>query len=152
MPDTQNPLARLETLEAARRNDPDAVLEWWDTLPAVDLDDMLGEWAGSLVPTGHKGEPLLDKLRWAGKRFKSADDVDPMVCRGKAHELVASTVMGGATLQRRAYRGVETATMVYDRHPVADHFRRVDADTVVGVMDRKGERRPLVFTLRRRSA
>ena len=29
--------------------------------------------------------------------------------------------------------------MVYDKHPVFDHFRRVDADTVLGLMDRKGD-------------
>jgi Domain of unknown function (DUF4334) len=31
--------------------------------------------------------------------------------------------------------GVVTATMSYDALPINDHFRRVDADTVIGVMD-----------------
>ena len=42
-----------------------------------------------------------------------------------------------------------TATMVYDKHPIFDHFRKVDEDLVLGVMDRKGEAAPLAFMLRR---
>ena len=111
---------------------------------------MIGEWDGGLVPTGHPGEGMLDKLQWQGKAFRGADDVDPMVCLDEGGERAASDVMGSATLRRVEYRGVSTATMVYDQHPVFDHFRRVDADTVIGAMDRKGEDAPLVFFLRRR--
>jgi hypothetical protein len=57
--------------------------------------------------------------------------------------------MGAASLRRVEYRGVVTATMAYDRHPVFDHFRQVDEDTVLGVMDRKGDAMPLFFYLRR---
>ena len=49
----------------------------------------------------------------------------------------------------RVYRGVVTATMVYDRHPIFDHFRRIADDRVLGVMDRKGDEAPLFFFLRR---
>ncbi len=59
--------------------------------------------------------------------------------------------MGEATLRMVEYRGVVTATMVYDKHPIFDSFRAVDADTVMGAMDRKGEDAPLLFRLRRRA-
>jgi hypothetical protein len=57
--------------------------------------------------------------------------------------------MGQASLREVAYRGVVTATMVYDQHPIFDHFRRVSGDVVLGVMDRKGEEKSLFFWLRR---
>lgn len=39
--------------------------------------------------------------------------------------------------------------MIYDKHPVIDHFKRIDASTVLGVMDRKGDAFALYFYLRR---
>jgi hypothetical protein len=128
----------------------DDVLAYFDGLPAVDPAEMIGEWDGEVVITGHPGERHLGKLRWVGKTFRGPDDVDPMVCLDEDGERGASDVMGGATLRLVEFRGVPTATMVYDEHPTFDHFRRASDDTVIGVMDRKGEEAPLVFTLKRR--
>ncbi|MBJ7330372.1 MAG: DUF4334 domain-containing protein [Solirubrobacteraceae bacterium] len=128
------------------------VLAFFDELPAVLREEMLGEWSGDLVPTGHPGEAQLDALRWAGKRFTSDDDVNPLICLDDAGERQVSDLLGAATLRTVAYRGVSTATMVYDKQPIFDHFRRVDADTVLGAMDRKGEPEPLMFVLRRVAA
>ncbi len=128
------------------------VLAYFDGLPAVTIDEMLGEWAGKLVPTGHRGEGQLDAVRWVGKTFRGRDDVDPMMCLDEQGERVASDVMGGATLRMVEFRGVVTATMIYDRHATFDHFRRVSDDTVLGIMDRKGAEAQLCFTLTRRAA
>lgn len=128
----------------------DEVLAWYDGLPAVDPEEMIGEWDGHVIATGHAGERHLGKLRWVGKTFRGPDDVDPMMCLDEHGERMASDVMGGATLRLVEFRGVSTATMVYDSHPTFDHFRRVSEDTVIGVMDRKGEEAPLAFTLKRR--
>lgn len=142
---------RLRSFQAAAGPVPlDEVLDWFDSLPAIDPDEMIGDWDGGLIPTGHRGEGMLGKLRWAGKRFRGPDDVDPMMCLDDAGDRRPSDVMGDATLRRVEYRGVATATMVYDRHPVFDHFRRVSDSTVVGVMDTKGDPDPLLFTLTRR--
>ena len=54
-----------------------------------------------------------------------------------------------ARLRMTEYRGVLSATMVYDALPLLDVFRRVDADTRLGVMDLRGVAVPLVFVLRR---
>ena len=144
----------LQLEDLTTRGEPvslDEALAFYDALPAVDPEEMLGEWDGGLVPTGHPGEGQLDKLGWVGKTFRGADDVDPIVVRGPDGGRAASDVMGGATLRRVEHRGMATATMVYDRHPVFDHFRRVDERTVLGLMDRKGEDAPLIFFLRRRT-
>ena len=46
------------------------------------------------------------------------------------------------------HRGIVTATMTYDALPVNDHFRRVDEDTLLAVMDLRGSP-PFLFLLRR---
>jgi GXWXG protein/uncharacterized protein DUF4334 len=54
-----------------------------------------------------------------------------------------------ARLRRLEHRGVLTAALVYDRLPVLDVFRRLDADTVLGVMDLRGLGEPFPFVLHR---
>ena len=51
-----------------------------------------------------------------------------------------------ARLRAVEYRGVVSAAMVYDHLPIIDVFRRVDADTLLGVMDLRGSA-PYVFVL-----
>lgn len=54
-----------------------------------------------------------------------------------------------ARLRTTQYRGVDTATMVYDAQPINDIFRRVSDDTVLGLMDLRGSVKPYFFSLRR---
>jgi hypothetical protein len=54
-----------------------------------------------------------------------------------------------ARLRLTQYRGVVTATMCYDALPINDVFRKVDDDTLVGVMDLRGMTEPFLFVLRR---
>lgn len=125
------------------------VLALFDTLPAVAEQDMLGSWSGAVIPTGHRGERALDRLAWAGKDFHDAERVDPIVCVTADGARAPSDVMGAARLRMVGYRGVVTATMLYDDHPVLDHFRALGDGAVLGLMDRKGEDAPLAFVLRR---
>lgn len=66
-----------------------------------------------------------------------------------ALEPVLGTSKPRARLRNVEYRGKVSATMIYDHLPIHDHFRRVDDDTVLGVMDRRGDERPFFFVLRR---
>ncbi|HZG90708.1 MAG TPA: DUF4334 domain-containing protein [Pseudonocardia sp.] len=54
-----------------------------------------------------------------------------------------------ARMRMTEYRGVVSATLCYDALPVHDVFRRVDDDTVLGLMDMRGSDRPFAFVLRR---
>lgn len=54
-----------------------------------------------------------------------------------------------ARLRTTRYRGVDTATMVYDQLPINDVFRRIDHETVLGAMDLRGSAAPYFFVLRR---
>ncbi|WP_207836951.1 DUF4334 domain-containing protein [Williamsia soli] len=53
-----------------------------------------------------------------------------------------------ARLRTTEYGGVGSATMVYDAHPINDVFRKIDDDTVIGLMDLRGAQ-PYFFSLRR---
>lgn len=186
-------MTALDADEARRRlraladgTTPDAALALFDTLPPVAVEDLLGRWRGSGVPTGHPFDGLLEALGWYGKRVVTADDVHPLVFRGGGGRLVAITptwlplraalrvapVVPGALASRAfalvrplvatsrpqarlrevTYRGVASAAMVYDRVPVVDAFRRIDDDTVLGVMDMRWQPQPYVFVLRREAA
>ncbi|MEV6276492.1 DUF4334 domain-containing protein [Nocardia sp. NPDC051832] len=58
------------------------------------------------------------------------------------------TAKPAARLRSIEYRGVISAAMVYDHLPIIDHFRRVDAGTLLGVMDLRGMADPYFFVLR----
>ena len=47
------------------------------------------------------------------------------------------------------YRGFISATMIYDRLPINDAFRRADGTTLMGAMDFRGPGGPFIFSLRR---
>lgn len=57
-----------------------------------------------------------------------------------------------ARLRNVEYRGVVSAAMIYDQLPIIDHFRRVDEQTLLGVMDMRGLAEPYVFILRQDTA
>ncbi|MEC7118460.1 MAG: DUF4334 domain-containing protein [Pseudomonadota bacterium] len=47
------------------------------------------------------------------------------------------------------FRGKLSATMIYDHFPIFDIFRRIDDNTLLGVMDFKGIKQPFFFVLYR---
>ena len=114
------------TVSAGSPAPVDEVLDLFDRLPTVSEVELVGEWNGAVVPTGHPGEQQLGALRWVGKTFRSRDDVDPIVCHNDTGAREANPVLGAASIRMVEYRGVVTATMVYDRHPIFDHFRGGD--------------------------
>lgn len=54
-----------------------------------------------------------------------------------------------ARLRAVEKRGVVTAAMVYDHLPIIDFFRRVDDDTLLGLMDLRTHPQPYLFVLAR---
>ncbi len=153
----------------------------FDALPAVSTQEMLGDWRGSGVHTGHDMDGLLEAYAWYGKSFVSEEAVHPLVFRNRAgrkhaidprliplalaryHALTRSVVTRAlfslatpllrtrqprARLRAVTYRGVTTAAMIYDHLPIIDCFRRIDAHTVLGLMDMRGTP-PFFFVLER---
>ena len=137
------PSARERFLELKGRDGPiaDAELDaFWATLPPATIDGMLGEWSGGEFVTGHKMNGRLERARWFGKTFRSVTDVQPLVCLAADGTRFSNVELGNgeASLWAEEFRGEVVATMVYDGQPVHDHFKRVDDDAVLGIMNGKG--------------
>ncbi|HET6152753.1 MAG TPA: DUF4334 domain-containing protein [Marmoricola sp.] len=133
---------RFEALRSAPSPAPDDLDALWSDLETLRPQDMLGSWRGGDFSTGHPAGALLTKIGWHGKRFDSLLDGHPLICRGEDGELYSNTTYAGggySSLWEVGFRGETTATMVYDAMAVFDHFKRVDADTVMGIMNGKLE-------------
>lgn len=168
--------------ELRRGSTVDEALAFFDSLPAVAIDELRGRWRGSELSTGHPLEGLLERYGWYGKEFIDQETVHPLLFQDASGtifkvdprkvpmtvaphvpraagavarralsvlESVIGTTKPRARLRNVEYRGKVSATMIYDHLPIQDVFRRVDGDTVLGVMDRRGDERPFFFVLRR---
>ncbi|HET7740822.1 MULTISPECIES: DUF4334 domain-containing protein [unclassified Mycolicibacterium] len=131
---------------------------FWATLEPASIEDMLGEWKGGEFNTGHRANGFMNRLNWFGKTFHSADDAKPLVCLDADGNKFSNTeaMNGEASLWMEEFRGEVTASMVYDGQPVHDHFKKVDENTVIGIMNGKkavdttsGSPRYLYFYLER---
>ncbi|MYM63439.1 DUF4334 domain-containing protein [Pseudomaricurvus sp. HS19] len=136
-------------LDSSQRHDAGELLAFFDTLEPIPAEFMLGQWRGEVLLSGHPGEPQLQGLNWVGKHFHSVNHVDPIISADASGARVVNPVLGTASLREVVFRGQPTATMVYDQHPVFDHFRKIDDERVLGVMDRKGDNALLFFCLQR---
>jgi len=151
---------RFESLRDAPSPSPADLDALWADLPVLDASDMLGAWRGGDFATGHPAGGLLTTIGWHGKRFDSLLDGHPLICRGEDGELYSNTQYAGgghSSLWNVEFRGETTATMVYDAMAVFDHFKRVDDDTVMGIMNGKleaafGTADPYYFWLEREEA
>jgi hypothetical protein len=181
---TTDPVRAGDWLDRHRDGaDPDEALAYFDSLPTVVPEEMLGRWRGSGLVTGSPLDGLLEAYGWYGKEFLDDETVHPLlfsdrsgrprpvdptllpigVLRDYAGFLqfwplrtalssirpLLYTSRPKARLREVTHRGVVTAAMVYDSLPIIDVFRRVDADTLLGLMDLRGLPQPFFFLLRR---
>lgn len=119
----------------------DAELDtFWATLEPAGIDFMIGEWKGGEFQTGHKANGFMQRLNWFGKTFVSAADAKPLVCLDADGNKFsnAEAMKGEASLWLEEFRGEVTASMVYDGAPVHDHFKKIDDNAVLGIMNGKG--------------
>jgi hypothetical protein len=133
---------RFDALRADPAPAPTDLDALWTDLTALDASEMLGAWRGGDFETGHPAGALLTTIGWHGKRFDSLTEGHPLICRGEDGELYSNTRYAGggySSLWNVQFRGESTATMVYDATPVLDHFKRVDDETVMGIMNGKLE-------------
>jgi len=133
----------LDTFAALKKRPdeiPDAELDaFWATLQPVTVDFMIGEWKGGEFVTGHQMNGGLAKAKWFGKTFTSATDVKPLVCLDDDGNKFSNVAMGKgeASLWLEEFRDEVTATMVYDGAPIHDHFKKIDDNAVMGIMNGK---------------
>lgn len=143
----------------------------FDSLESISIAEMLGQWRGSELSTGHPMEGLLSLSGWYGKRFESEEHVFPLLMKrsdGAFFNLKPSTMnyhiprsliplsmklfrpllsmeKSAARLRVIEHRGTQTSAMIYDSLAIIDIFRKVDANTVLGIMDFKNADTPASY-------
>ncbi|GAB5904528.1 DUF4334 domain-containing protein [Mycobacteroides chelonae] len=140
--DVDKARTRFAELRGHRDVSPADLDEIWAALDTARSEDMLGSWKGDEFHTGHKMNGQLAAARWYGKIFRSINDVEPIVCYDDEGKLFSNNdlSLGGATLWDIEFRGEVTGTMVYDGQPTFDHFKWVDENTLMGIMNGKRQR------------
>ncbi|KXJ00664.1 hypothetical protein AN414_24340 [Serratia marcescens] len=114
------------------------LLAFYDTLPSVSIGEALGRWKGGDFQTGHWCNATMTEMNWYGKWYRSKLDAVPLVCYDEQGRLTSNKSMKGeASLWEIEFRGKISTTMVYDGVPIFDHLRKVDENTLFGVMDGK---------------
>ena len=162
--------AALGFFDALEAGEPDFMLgtwtgEGWPSGHALDGALEAFGWQGKRFETAEAVHPLLFRargghivtlsparvapglpllLRWP-RLMKSA----AVVRLFRAALPLLATRHSQGRLRMLRHRGRTTATLVYDRLPILDVFRRIDGDTVMGLMDLKGMAQPFFFLLRR---
>lgn len=160
----------LDIFDASEAVEPQFMLGTWHgaELPTGHpMDGLLAAsgWWGKQFIDGESVHPLL---------FPSGDGaslwaLNPMLAFGglavsnkipllRNRSMVAPIAALRPVLQTRApkarlrttrYRGVDTATMIYDQLPINDVFRRLSDDAVIGAMDLRNSPNPYFFVLQR---
>lgn len=161
------------------RTTTENALQIYDQLDGVSIDFMIGRWKGSEFPTGHKMDGLLNLTGWYGKLFIDQENVHPLLFYtqdksgiyavnpdmipltykipkiGFLKKIMAickpllQTKKSKARLRMVEHRGKVSATMIYDGKSINDHFRKINDQKVIGLMDLKGEPQPYFFILER---
>ncbi|WAP50529.1 DUF4334 domain-containing protein [Arthrobacter sp. ATA002] len=99
-PEQQTPTERLDVL--SRGATSAEALAFFDALPPVPISEMIGNWHGAELLTGHPLDGVLGPLGWRGKRFVEPDEAHPLVFQtkdGKSFELNPGFVPLGLALR-----------------------------------------------------
>ncbi|PLB48712.1 hypothetical protein P170DRAFT_407389 [Aspergillus steynii IBT 23096] len=127
----------LALAHSAGKVDPSRINALFDQLQPIKPEHLVGEWSGGFFDTGHPVADTLKEIKWVGKSFKSVEHVDPVIV-DRDGKRASWGQWGFATVRETVYRGVVSATMIYDDRPVFDHFRYVNENLLAGVMEGKG--------------
>lgn len=110
------------------------ILPYYDQLDPVGQDFMLGTWKGGKFDGGKP-----DAINWYGKRFNSRDDVEPLLAQKPDGTVYSFDMWGMAYMRDVLYRDKVSATLIYNKKPILDYFRKVDDDTLLGLGEAQGK-------------
>jgi hypothetical protein len=116
----------------------------FEKLEPVPADFMIGTWHG-----GRFDHSTPDPINWYGKRFVSSNHVEPLLARKEDGTVYSYEGLGVAQLREVAFGGKVQASLIYDKHPMMDYFRKVTDDIVIGLGDIKGRPTDFFFWLER---
>ncbi len=114
--------------------------ELFSGLEPVEINEMIGKWQGGFFPTGNGMEIWLKDfviLKWFGKYFLSPNNVKALVYSVFGFKI--NLPLGTAVLRRMEFRDKLSTSMIYNYLPIIDNFRKVDSNTLMGIMEVKGK-------------
>ncbi|MFH1030746.1 MAG: DUF4334 domain-containing protein [bacterium] len=110
-------------------------------LEPIEIDELIGKWRGGYFRTGKSKVEFFLKnfiiFKWHGKNFLSADNVKALVFSFLGIKF--NLPLGTARLRKVEYRDKFSISMIYNYFPIIDNFRKVDDNTIMGIMDIKGK-------------
>lgn len=116
--------------------------EFYKDLEPITIDEMIGRWKGGYFLTKISGLEIFLKnfilFKWYGKNFISQDKVKALVYSFLGIKFNIP-FFGPAILRKMEFRGKLSASMIYNHLPIIDNFRKVDDNTIMGVMDVRGK-------------
>lgn len=121
--------------------DFDELEEFFDSLSVITNDEILGKWKGGYIKSGGIVDLTLKDFGfygWIGKSFYSDDKVSALMHKFLGFKFNIPLI-GKAHIREISFRGKVSTAMIYNRLPITDHFRRIDENTLMGVMDLKGK-------------
>lgn len=86
----------LKLVSEGQHVDANEVTALYDRLPPVSVQELLGDWQGLAIQTGHKDIETLGSIGWVGKTFHSANEVDPVIVVSPDGKRVAKGEWGAA--------------------------------------------------------
>jgi len=122
----------------------------FDKLKPVPINELNGEWKGGKIKTTKKYWDIIFKdfviFKWHGKRFFSQNNVKALVWKifGKKFNIPFFS----ARLREIKYRDQISTSMIYNYMPIIDHFKKIDSNTLMGIMERKGKKLVYFFLKR----
>ncbi len=119
----------------------DELAEFFEQLSEVNNQEMLGKWKGGYIKSGTIIDFTLTDFGfwgWIGKQYFSENKVHALRHKFFGFEFNIP-VIGNARIREILFRGKVSSAMMYNYLPIIDHFRKVDENTLMGVMDVKGK-------------
>jgi hypothetical protein len=98
--------------------------------------------SGEVIPLDPRFMPVSVALRWPA--FARSAPVRMAFAAGRA---LLRSDHSAASLRAVNFRGKRSAAMIYVRKPIIDHFRKIDDDRVLGLMEMRGKELPYFFLL-----
>ncbi|WP_160714794.1 DUF4334 domain-containing protein [Chitinophaga solisilvae] len=131
-----------QVFENFRNNESDLTGEqistFFDSLPDVHTDELIGNWRGGYFHFQHNEvAKQLDAVRWFGKSIISRDHAAPLVCLDEQNNPYTYQDIGEGVLRMVQFRNGLTTALIYDQLPIIDYFRKVDSNTLLGIMEGK---------------
>lgn len=171
---TDSAAITLTDLAAVGDLTAEGVAEFFDTLSPTPIGFMMGLWRAVVVPSCSPNQRRLLDSGYFGMRFTDPETVDPLLfSTADGTEVFAADPIKlftllqdgptdipavrsdveitypAARLRMIDYRGVTSATLIYDRQPVLDHFRTLTDTIVLGAVEARGYQQPTYFALQR---